>query len=96
VAVCTTSGGSINANDVFMGVYQGCIKRVGSTTSLVGTIDTVTTKSDGGFVANAPTVTIAEDNSANEALDIKWTTNGGAAGTVVRVNARIDLTEISW
>lgn len=93
VGVCTTTGGSINANDVFMGMYNGCIKRVGGTASLVGTIDTVTTKSDGGFVANVPTIAITASGTT---LDVKWTTTGGAAGTVVRVNARIDLVEISW
>lgn len=96
VAVCTTTGGSINANDVFGGTYEGVIKRVGATTSIVGTVTQVNTWSDGGFVANVPTVAITADNTANEALDIQWTTTGGAAGTVVRVNARIDLAEIGW
>lgn len=93
VAVCTTTGGSITANDAFFGVYRGSIKRVGATASLVGTIDTVATKSDGGFVANAPTVDITASGTT---LDMKWTTNGGNASTVVRVNARLDLVEIGW
>ena len=94
-AVCTTSGGSINANDVFGRTFEGVIKRVGTTTTLVGSVNTVNTWSDGGFTANTPTIAITADDT-NEALDIQWTTVGGNASTTVRVNSTIHLTEIGW
>jgi len=94
-AVCTVSGGSINANDVFGRTFEGVIKRVGTTTTLVGSVNTVNTWSDGGFTANTPTIAITADDT-NEALDIQWTTVGGNASTTVRVNATIHLTEIGW
>lgn len=94
VAVCTTTGGSVTANDVFMGKYCGTIKRVGSSTTLVGTVDTVTTKSDASM--SSPTVSITADDT-NEALQIEWTSPSGANGsTVVRASAEINLVEIGW
>ena len=88
IAVCTTTGGSITAGDVYGATYEGVIKRVGTTTSLVGTVQTVNTWADGGFVTNTPTVTITADDT-NEALDISWTTVGADVSTVVRVNGTL-------
>jgi hypothetical protein len=91
-AVVTTSGGSLTANQVFGGVYEGVIKRVGSTTSLVGTVATINTWTDFGAT---PTISITADDT-NEALDIQWTSTSGNASTVVRVTAKVDLIEIGW
>jgi hypothetical protein len=95
VAVCKTSGGSINANDVWGATYEGIIKRVGTTTSLVGSVNTINSWADGGFSGNTPTVAITADDT-NEALDIQFTIVGGNASTNVRVNATIHLTELGW
>jgi hypothetical protein len=93
-AVCTVTGGALTANDVYGATYEGVIKRVGTTTTLVGSVQTVNTWADGGFSSTTPTVAITADDT-NEALDIQWTTNGGGTPTV-RVNATIHLTELGW
>lgn len=94
IGVCTATGGSINLNDSFMGVYEGTIKRVNTTMS-ISSIDTVTTKADGGFSANTPTISITAD-STNRALSITWTTVGGNASTAMRVSATVYVTAITW
>lgn len=92
VAVVETTGGSYTANQVFGGVYEGVIKRVGTNTSIVGAVTTINTWSDMG---GTPTITIDRDDT-NEALEIQWESTGGNANTVVRVTAKVDLVEIGW
>lgn len=72
-------------------IRHGCIKRVGSTTSLVGAVSTLGTDCvDGGAATWAVAIT-ADDT--NEALQIQVT---GAASSTIRWVAKIELTEVLY
>lgn len=72
-------------------IRQGCIKRVGSSTTLVGSVSTLGTDCvDAGAATWAIAVT-ADDT--NEALQIQVT---GAAASNIRWVAKIDLTEVLY
>ncbi len=93
VAICATVGnGTTVLNDVFAGSYHAAIKRVGTTTSLVGTVSVTNEVSDASMSTSVVTIT-ADDT--NEALKIEFTppTTAGST-TVVRVVATAYLTEV--
>jgi len=92
VAICATAGGTTVLNDVFAGSYHCAIKRVGTTTSLVGTVSVTNEVSDASMSTSV--VTIDADDT-NEALRIQFTPpTTAAAGTVIRVVATAYLTEV--
>ncbi len=85
-AICSTVGNGvgITLGDSFVGVYQVGIKRLGSTTTLVGTVQSViTAQSDTGMSTSVVTIT-ADDT--NECLKVEFTppTTAGST-TVIRV-----------
>jgi hypothetical protein len=92
IAICATAGGTTVLNDVFAGSYHCAIKRVGTTTSLVGTVSVTNEVSDASMSTSV--VTIDADDT-NEALRIQFTPpTTAAAGTVIRVVATAYLTEV--
>lgn len=96
VAVTSVVGnGTGTLGDSYAITLSGCIKRIGNTTSLVGTIQTImAAQSDTSMSSSAVTIT-ADDT--NECLRIQFTppTTAGST-TVTRVNARVDFTEIGY
>jgi hypothetical protein len=93
VAICATVGnGTTVLNDVFAGSYHAAIKRVGTNTSLVGTVSVTNEVSDASMSTSV--VTIDADDT-NEALRIQFTppTTAGST-TVVRVVATAYLTDV--
>jgi hypothetical protein len=92
VAICATAGGTTVLNDVFAGSYHCAIKRVGTNTSLVGTVSVTNEVSDASMSTSVVTIT-ADDT--NEALKIEFTPPTTAnASTVIRVVATAYLTEV--
>jgi hypothetical protein len=76
------------SNDTKMIVHEGCIERTGTTTNLVGSVDTVRTKEDAG--AAAWTVVITADDTF-EALQIEVT---GEAAHTIRWVSRVELATV--
>jgi hypothetical protein len=98
VAVVQTLGSgpdSIALGSSFIGDYMVGIKRIGSTTSLVGSVQTLgTPQADNGMETSVVTIT-ADDT--NEALKIEFTPPDDAvAATVIRVVATVYLTEVGY
>ncbi len=96
--VATTSSignGSGTVGNSFSGEYLVSIKRLGSTTSLVGTVQTIATTADTNMTSSVVTIT-ADDT--NEALKITFTPDGATAGTttVTRVVARGTIAEVRY
>jgi len=92
VAICATAGGTTVLNDVFAGSYHCTIKRVSTTTSLVGTVSVTNEVSDTSMSTSVVTI---DANDTNEALRIQFTPpTTAAAGTVIRVVATAYLTEV--
>ncbi len=96
--VATTSSignGSGAVGNSFSGEYLVSIKRLGTTTSLVGTVQTIGTTADTNMTASVVTIT-ADDTT--EALKITFTPDGATAGTttVTRVVARGTIAEVRY
>jgi len=94
-AICQTAGGTVTVGEAFIGTYNLGIKRIGATTSLVGTVqDMITAQADTNMSSSVVTIT-ADD--ANESLKIEFTPPTGAnASTVIRVVATVYLTEVGY
>lgn len=96
VAVTSVVGnGTGTLGDSYAITLSGCIKRIGNTTALVGSIQTImAAQADTGI--NSSVVTVTADDT-NECLRIQFTppTTAGST-TVTRVNARVDFTEIGY
>lgn len=97
VAACTTAGGDglINKNDMFTATYQGSVFRSGSaaaTASLIGSVVTVSTASNGGFVTYPPIINITATGSN---LRLSWQSTGSST-TVIGVNYALDIVELGW
>jgi hypothetical protein len=96
VAVTSSVGnGTGTAGASFAATYGGCIKRLNTTTSLVGTIQTMmAVQADTNI--NDAVVTITADDT-NEALKIEFTppTTAGST-TVTLVVATIELTQVKY
>lgn len=94
-AICTTAGGTVTVGESFIGEYNCGIKRIGNTTSLVGTVQNITAaQSDTNMSTSVVTIT-ADDT--NESLKIEFTPPSGAnASTVIRVVATVYLTEVGY
>jgi hypothetical protein len=98
VAVVQTLGSgpdSIALGSAFIGDYMVGIKRIGNTTSLVGSVQTLgTPQADNGMETSVVTIT-ADDT--NESLKIEFTPPDDAvAATVIRVVATVYLTEVGY
>jgi len=89
------TGGTGTLGDSYAITLGGCIKRIGNTTALVGTIQTImAAQSDTSMSSSVVTVT-ADDT--NECLRIQFTPPTTAvSNTTIRVNARVDFTEIGY
>jgi len=97
VGVCDTVGNGvgITAGEVWASWHCGAIKRIGSTTSLVGTVQNIATAQSDTGMATA-VVTIDADDST-EALRIRITPPSTAGTTTVcRWVATFKLTEIGY
>lgn len=94
-AICTTAGGTVTVGESFIGTYNLGIKRIGATTSLVGTVQNmITAQADTNMLSSVVTIT-ADDT--NESLKIDFTPPTGAnASTVIRVVATVYLTEVGY
>lgn len=93
--VKTVGNGTVTLGDSVIGTYACGIKRLGSTTSLIGTVqDVITAQADAGMAGYVVTIT-ADDT--NEALKIEFTppTNAGTT-TVCVVTAVVDLAEVAY
>jgi len=96
-AICSAAGNGvgISTGESFTGWYLGGIKRVGATTSLVGTVQTdATAQSDAGM--STSTVTIDADDT-DESLRIRFTPPSTAGTTtVLQVTASIEIIQTSY
>ena len=94
-AICRVAGGTVTAGEAFIGTYNLGIKRIGATTSLVGTVQNmITAQADTNMSSSVVTIT-ADDT--NESLKIDFTPPTGAnASTVIRVVATVYLTEVGY
>ena len=94
-AICTVAGGTVTVGEAFIGTYNLGIKRIGATTSLVGTVQNmITAQADTNMSSSVVTIT-ADDT--NESLKIEFTPPTGAnASTVIRVVATVYLTEVGY
>jgi len=94
-AICQTAGGTVTVGESFIGTYNLGIKRIGATTSLVGTVqDMITAQADANMSSSVVAIT-ADD--ANDSLKIEFTPPTGAnASTVIRVVATVYLTEVGY
>lgn len=92
-AVCNTAGGTTVLGAVFSGEYFVTVKRIGSTTTIVGTVS-ANEKSDASMSTSL--VTIDADDT-NDALRVQFTppTTAGAT-TAIRVMANLHLTELRY
>ena len=97
VGVCDTAGNGvgITAGEVWASWHSGAIKRISTTTSLVGTIQNIATaQADTGM---ATTVVTVDADDSTEALRVQITPPTAAGTTTVsRWVATIYLTEIGY
>lgn len=90
----TVGNGSGNVGDTYTAEYSVGIKKIGSTTSLVGSVNTLWTNADAGI--NTASFTISADDT-NDSLKIEYTPSANAGSTTVtQVVATVYLTETSF
>lgn len=90
-AICRSAGGTVNLGDSFIGEYIVGIKRIGSNTTLIGSVQNVITPQCDASMASS-IVTITADDS-NEYLKVQFTPpTTAAAGTIIRVVATATAT----
>lgn len=96
-AICSAAGNGvgINTGDAWASWHLGGIKRVGSTTSLIGSVQAAATaQSDAGMSTSV--VTIDADDT-DESLRIRFTPPSTAGSTtVIRVVATIEISQTSY
>lgn len=96
-AICSNAGNGvgISTGEAFAGWYLGGIKRVGGTTSLIGTVqNAATAQSDAGMSTSV--VTIDADDT-DESLRIRFTPPSTAGTTtVIQVTATIEITQTNY
>ena len=94
-AICVTSGGTVNVGDSYSSNFTTAIKRIGTSTSLVGTVQQIgTTNSDTSMSSSVVTITA---NDSNEALRVQFTSpTTSSATTALRVVATLYLTEVGF
>lgn len=95
-AICTVTGnGTTVVGDVSANSYKITIKRLNTTTSLVGTVKSLNTNNDDPSMNNA--VFTFDANDTNESLRVQFTppTSAGTT-TVIRVVARFIGTQIQY
>lgn len=96
-AICSSAGNGvgISTGEAYTGWFLGGIKRVGGTTSLVGTVQAdATAQSDAGMSTSV--VTIDADDT-DESLRIRFTPpNTAGTTTVIQVTATIEITQTSY
>lgn len=96
-AICSAAGNGvgINTGDAWASWHLGGIKRVGSTTSLIGSVQAAATaQSDAGMSTSV--VTIDADDT-DESLRIRFTPpNTAGTTTVIQVIATIEIAQTSY
>lgn len=96
-AICSDAGNGvgISTGDSWASWHLGGIKRVGSTTSLIGSVQTpATAQSDAGMSTSV--VTIDADDT-DESLRVRFTPPSTAGSTtVIRVIATLEITQTSY
>jgi hypothetical protein len=93
--VSSVGNGTCTAGDTFIGEYVAGIKRLNTTTSLVGTVQAAITAQADTNMSSA-VVTITADDT-NEALKVEFTPPSTAGTTtVIRVVATVQLTQIKY
>jgi hypothetical protein len=95
VAICTLVGnGTCVLGDVYTINQQGIIKRIGATTSIVGTVSTVTNNND---TSMASAVVTTDADAANNALRVRFTPPSTAGSTSqFRVVTTLTFTEVAY
>jgi len=90
----TVGNGTGSVGDTFTAEYSVGIKKISSTTSLVGTVNTLWSNSDANMAGASFTIT-ADDT--NDSLKIEYTPQSNAGSTTVtQVVATVYLTETSF
>jgi hypothetical protein len=93
LAVCRVAGGTTVLGDIFAGEYLTTIKRIGATTSIVGSISS-DEKSDTSMSTSVVTI---DADTVNNAIRIRFTPPTTSDGTtVVRAVATLHLTELRY
>jgi len=85
-AICSTAGGTLNLGDSYGVEYNVLIKRIGDTTSLIGTPEVIgTAKFDTNMASSIVTIS-ADDTIGNESLKVEFTPpTTSSAASVIRV-----------
>lgn len=94
--ISSVGNGSGTAGHSFAATYGGCIKRLNTTTSLVGTIQNIMAAQADASLSDV-TVAITADDT-NEALKIEFTPSPSTAGstTVTLVVATVTFTQVKY
>jgi hypothetical protein len=93
IAVCRVAGGTTVLGDIFVGEYLTTIKRIGATTSIVGSIST-DEKSDTSMSTSVVTI---DADTVNNAIRIRFTPPTTSDGTTaIRAVATLHLTELRY
>jgi hypothetical protein len=92
-AVCNTAGGTTVLGAVFSGEYFVTLKRIGSTTTIVGTVS-ANEKADASMTT---AIVLIDADDTNDSLRVQFTPPITAgATTAIRVMANLHLTELRY
>jgi hypothetical protein len=94
VTAITGTATGVNIGDVYTETKKLAFKRINSTVSIVGSVDTLYVKSDGGMTTAS--VTAAAGASQSLALTFTAPTFAGGGSVSVRVLSKVDLVEIAY
>ena len=82
-AICSTAGGTVALGDTFIAEYIVGIKRIGTTTTLLGPAQLITSQYDVSMQTSAITIT-ADDT--NDYLKVEFTPPSATASAVTIIN----------
>jgi hypothetical protein len=93
IAVCSVAGGTTILGDIFSGEYLVTIKRIGATTSIVGSVSS-NEKSDTSMTTSVVTI---DADTTNNSLRVRFTPPiTSNSTTVIRVVSTLHLTEVRY
>lgn len=95
--VSSAGNGTVTAGDAIVQTFDLGIKRIGNTTSLIGTVVAGLNMADTGMAGATFTVDADDTNTTGEALRIQFTpaTNAGTT-TVTRCHCVVKLSEVGY
>ena len=94
VTAITGTATGVAVGNVYIETKKLCFKKIGGVSSVVGVVDTVYVKSDGGMTTAS--VTAAAGASQSLALTFTAPTFVGGGSVSVRVLSKVDLVEIAY